>query len=530
MKYCTHCGNQASDTANFCTVCGTAFRPIQQELPTSCESNSLEPCDSIQQTSETTNPAETTVSPAASKELQPQENLDPDAPIPEEIVAFSQPTSKQVSVAPSNKPTQPKEEGNGCVGCLKGFVIILLATILIVISYSTLNGSCSKEAHSQSSKASTTAISSSKSPTTSSSSSSTKPTSNSSTNTSKAKSTEANKSNSKSTNINTSSSKESDNAPDRTTEEKASKTPAINKWPEAGLATLLPKPEIGNISTETDTDELLYVKVRDISKDDFNNYINNCILNGFNFGNRKEGIYHAVNKDRNYHITVRYGYQNYSIKLETLENIKNSKELNIDQYTELETINSQETTSTEATDIEKEKVDLLAYLDKWDAQVATSHAQDPYTDDSYATLTNASKAARNTINNAEATSEELEAAQKAYDDAWYALKTISSTANTVTPSFKKSMDEYEAFFDQYIAFMQTVASGDFSMSDYLNFMSRYSKAMEAVNSVNQDSLSLADQQYYIEVMTRINTKLASVSLGQFAIEIKQSTSKRRRKL
>lgn len=210
---------------------------------------------------------------------------------------------------------------------------------------------------------------------------------------------------------------------------------------------------------------------------------------------------------------MRYGYQNYSIKLETLENIKNSKELNIDQYTELETINSQETTSTEATDIEKEKVDLLAYLDKWDAQVATSHAQDPYTDDSYATLTNASKAARNTINNAEATSEELEAAQKAYDDAWYALKTISSTANTVTPSFKKSMDEYEAFFDQYIAFMQTVASGDFSMSDYLNFMSRYSKAMEAVNSVNQDSLSLADQQYYIEVMTRINTKLASVSLG-----------------
>ncbi len=159
------------------------------------------------------------------------------------------------------------------------------------------------------------------------------------------------------------------------------------------------------------------------------------------------------------------------------------------------------------------KSEFLAYLDEWDTKTAANHGTDPYTADSYNAFTKASKTARATANNPDATPEDIEQAKKAYDDAWYALETISSTANTVTPSFKKSMDEYEAFFDQYIAFMQTVASGNFSTSDYLGFMSRYSKAMEAVNSVNENTLSPADKVYYLETMARINTKLTNAALA-----------------
>ena len=78
------------------------------------------------------------------------------------------------------------------------------------------------------------------------------------------------------------------------------------------------------------------------------------------------------------------------------------------------------------------------------------------------------------------------------------------------------MDAYEAFFDEYITFMQTYTESDNTLSmltDLANMMTRYTETMESLNSIDTNSLSTADELYYIEVMTRINAKLASASLG-----------------
>lgn len=83
--------------------------------------------------------------------------------------------------------------------------------------------------------------------------------------------------------------------------------------------------------------------------------------------------------------------------------------------------------------------------------------------------------------------------------------------------FKELMDEYEAFFDEYIAFMEKcdTSSGDLSLLvDYTTMLTRYTEAMEALDEIDEDELSDEEKDYYLEVLARINVKLA-----KFAQEI-----------
>lgn len=83
--------------------------------------------------------------------------------------------------------------------------------------------------------------------------------------------------------------------------------------------------------------------------------------------------------------------------------------------------------------------------------------------------------------------------------------------------FKELMDEYEAFFDEYIAFMKKcdTSSGDLSLLvDYTTMVTRYTEAMEALDEIDEDELSDEEKDYYLEVLARINVKLA-----KFAQEI-----------
>jgi hypothetical protein len=83
----------------------------------------------------------------------------------------------------------------------------------------------------------------------------------------------------------------------------------------------------------------------------------------------------------------------------------------------------------------------------------------------------------------------------------------------VTPEFKAQMDEYEAFFDEYVEFMQKYAASDNPvalMSEYLDIMQKYTKYMEALDAIDESTLSDADALYFAEVTLRIDEKLLSV--------------------
>ena len=85
-----------------------------------------------------------------------------------------------------------------------------------------------------------------------------------------------------------------------------------------------------------------------------------------------------------------------------------------------------------------------------------------------------------------------------------------SFSDGVTPEFKEAMDSYEAFFDEYCDFMQTMAEDPTDMTvllRYADFMSQYADTMEKLDAIDETELSPADDAYYIEVMARINVKL-----------------------
>ena len=90
-------------------------------------------------------------------------------------------------------------------------------------------------------------------------------------------------------------------------------------------------------------------------------------------------------------------------------------------------------------------------------------------------------------------------------------------ASGVTPEFKEMMDAYEAFFDEYIEFMQKYAGAD-SVSalgmaaDYADYMSRYVETMQKLEALDQSELSNADLLYYTDVYARIMKKLAAVTV------------------
>lgn len=84
----------------------------------------------------------------------------------------------------------------------------------------------------------------------------------------------------------------------------------------------------------------------------------------------------------------------------------------------------------------------------------------------------------------------------------------------VRPEFKEAMDSYEAFFDEYIAFMERYNNSNNSMdmlTEYTNYMSKYTETMVALSQINDGSLSTEELAYYVEVNSRITQKLLMAS-------------------
>ena len=95
---------------------------------------------------------------------------------------------------------------------------------------------------------------------------------------------------------------------------------------------------------------------------------------------------------------------------------------------------------------------------------------------------------------------------------------IESSANlsntSIRPEFKEALDSYEAFFDKYIAFMTSYNAGGGSvnkLSEYTEFMTQYADTMQKMGNLQSEDLTDEELAYYLEVTTRISTKLLSVS-------------------
>lgn len=90
----------------------------------------------------------------------------------------------------------------------------------------------------------------------------------------------------------------------------------------------------------------------------------------------------------------------------------------------------------------------------------------------------------------------------------------TAAAGDVDPDFKKTVDDCETFFDDYVAFMKKYQeSGDSEdlAAEYTDFMNRYTEMMASLEDIDESTLSDADKAYYTEVSARILQKVSEVA-------------------
>lgn len=90
----------------------------------------------------------------------------------------------------------------------------------------------------------------------------------------------------------------------------------------------------------------------------------------------------------------------------------------------------------------------------------------------------------------------------------------SAQPGTSDADFKAAMDSYEKTMNEYVDFMNKYNSEGKPVSmlaDYTKWLQQYSDTMAKFDAVDDGSLTDEELQYYIEVQTRVNEKLATVA-------------------
>lgn len=84
----------------------------------------------------------------------------------------------------------------------------------------------------------------------------------------------------------------------------------------------------------------------------------------------------------------------------------------------------------------------------------------------------------------------------------------------LSPEFKKTMDDYEAWFDHYCEVMKKYQDNPSDlelMSEMTDLLSEETEMLEQMENMDQSQMNSAELAYYIEVTARIEKKLLEVA-------------------
>lgn len=94
------------------------------------------------------------------------------------------------------------------------------------------------------------------------------------------------------------------------------------------------------------------------------------------------------------------------------------------------------------------------------------------------------------------------------------LPTPSLESTTIRQEFKDAMDSYEEFMDEYVAFMKKYKENPSDVSllmDYAKYVSKYSDMVNKFDKWEDEDLNNEELSYYIEVSSRVTSKLLEVA-------------------
>lgn len=224
-------------------------------------------------------------------------------------------------------------------------------------------------------------------------------------------------------------------------------------WPDSEVGKIIPVPKSNTGKFSYERSDGFFVEVGNMTIDDYNAYVNECSSRGFDIDYQKgDDYYYAYNKD-GYYLSLNYcGNNIISVKISAP---KKSEE------TAYESSNAETTKNAFVTEI--------------------------------------------------TTVPETESTQTASTETKYALTDSHSVSTGIRPEIKDAMDNYEAFYDEYIAFMkkyQTAGATDMlsMLSDYNDFIEREEELLDKIDKIQND-LNDEELAYYFEVIGRVEKKL-----------------------
>jgi len=223
------------------------------------------------------------------------------------------------------------------------------------------------------------------------------------------------------------------------------------EWPkDSALAQMLPTPDAKYGEVVSDSSDYLYVYIYDMDKKEFKDYVSKCKENGFTVDYSGSDTSYLAKNDNGYEVSLNYSDydgQEVTIYISKIED-ENTQDSNSD---------SDDTISDS---------DDKSNIDKNDNSDSDKSDKDNKSD------------------------------------------------SGVSPDFKKTMDSYEKTMNEYVKFMKKYSESDNSLSmaaDYAKYLKKYTDTMDKLDAIDEDSLSDADLEYYIEVSGRITSKLAEVT-------------------
>lgn len=314
------------------------------------------------------------------------------------------------------------------------------------------------------------------------------------------------------------------------------------KWPDSGLATMLPEPNFGNISYINEGSSGLSVRIENTNDSMFSSYKSQCIESGYTVDVQSDddNEYEAYNSE-GYYLKLYLSKKYLSVDLErpiemttlrwpggTGGSIVPKPESNIgnvDWEHENEFMLYVGNTTLE---------DYQKYVDKCaDAGFSVDYSRH---DKSYRASNpdgyrlSLSYKGFNTMSvrlyppeveaaaapTNEPTPEPTEEPVVKETEAPTQQEPSDSTAidqNTIRPEIKDAIDTYEEFIDEYCAFLEAYDSSNASqVLQYTSFLAKYAELSLKFEAIGDEELTNAEAAYYADVSLRCADKIVKHSI------------------
>lgn len=325
------------------------------------------------------------------------------------------------------------------------------------------------------------------------------------------------------------------------------------EWPNEGMAALLPNPNSKYGEVSVDTGQTLMIDVDKYSTEDYNRYVSDCKDKGFTIDSKSTTYSYEAYNSEGYELRLSYFSSDKSMDITLNEPLSMSEikwpSSEIGQLIPIPDSNYGKI-QRESPDsfyiyigntTEEKYNDYVELCRSAGFDVDYSKGEGYYrAEDSIGNKLSLSYEGNNTfsvsMDKAEETddiadveeAEEPEADNETSDagDTFVtevveeepieeeSAEETETTSGGVNPDLKATLDAYESFMDNYIAFMTSFNESNDTASmltEYTSFMSEYARYMETIEKYDTSEMSNADTAYYLEVTGRVTQKLLNAS-------------------